>query len=99
MPKLVKDETKVEGTPGSLTIAEPDKPKPLRQSEIIRALLNRGASATGERGSVEITRNAQGKPQYKVVVYDDDPHVAMQRAHELYLMLDTFLPYEAANRK
>jgi len=92
----VKDETKVEGTPGSLTLADPERPKRVTQSEVLRALLNRGATATGERGSVEISRNAQGKPQYKITVHDDDPERAMQRAVELHTALALVLPFEVS---
>lgn len=94
-PGLTRDPTKPEGTPGSLLPpgAEPDeRPKPLRATEVARALLNRYATATDEHSSVEISRNAKGDPQFRVAVRDADPAAAAAEAIRLYNMLDELFP-------
>ncbi|HVE35386.1 MAG TPA: hypothetical protein VNC18_17605 [Gemmatimonadaceae bacterium] len=92
MTKVVKDETKAEGAPGSLTLATTERPKRVTQTEMLRSLLNRGASPTGERGSVELSRNAKHEVQYKVTVYHDDPDEALAQAVKLENALALLYP-------
>ena len=51
------------------TIVAEDKPRPLRQSEILRTLLERdkARAAGGEHDSIRLARNAKGDTQIEVV--------------------------------
>jgi len=92
------DPDKVPGTPGSLTLAEDDKPKRVSTTEMLRSLMARMESAQHERTNVEISRNAQGKHQVKVAVSDPDPETAAARAREVYDALTMVYPYDSGTR-
>lgn len=95
MPQVVPDPAKVPGAPGSLKVAEPDRAQRVSQAEMLRSLMLRYESAQHERTNVEISRNAQGKPQVKVAVADPDPDTALQTAMRLYDAATMIYPYEA----
>ena len=98
MTHVKSDPDKVAGTPGSLTLAEPEKVRRVTTSEMLRALMARWETAQHERTSVEVSRNAQGKPQVKVSVAHHDPDAALTEAMRLYDAATLAYPYEMVTR-
>lgn len=82
------------------TIVTEDKPRPLRQSEILRAMLERdkARAAGGEHDSVRLARNAKGDTQIEVVVRTGDTadvatiEAAAAKAQEVYDLLGRMYP-------
>jgi hypothetical protein len=82
------------------TIVAEDKPRPLRQSEILRTMLERDkARASGsEHDSVRLTRNAKGDTQIEVTVRTGDSEdvatieAAAAKAQEVYDLLGRMYP-------
>lgn len=98
MPKVVTDPEKVPGEPGSLRIAAPERAQRVSQAEMLRAMMARWESVSGERTAVELTRNAQGKVQVKVSVHDSDPNAATAEAQRIFDALTMIYPYDAVER-
>jgi len=82
------------------TIVAEDKPRPLRQSEILRTLLERdkARAAGGEHDSIRLARNAKGDTQIEVVVRTGDSEdiptieAAAAKAQEVYDLLSRMYP-------
>jgi hypothetical protein len=82
------------------TIVSEDKPRPLRQSEILRAMLerDRARAAGGEHDSIRLARNAKGDTQIEVVVRTGDSEdiptieAAAAKAQEVYDFLGRMYP-------
>ena len=55
-------------------------------------------AVTHDRTSVELSRNAQGKPQVKVSVSHSDPDVAAETSRRLYDAFDMLYPYETVEK-
>jgi hypothetical protein len=77
-----------------------DKPRPLRQSEILRTMLERdkARAAGSEHDSVRLARNAKGDTQIEVVVRTGDAEdvqtieAAAAKAQEVYDFLGRMYP-------
>lgn len=98
MPQLVPDPNKLAGTPGSLKVAAPERAQRVSQAEMLRSMMASREAVTHDRTNVEVTRNAQGKPQVKVAVSHSDPDVAFTTAARLYDMADMMYPYEVVEK-
>lgn len=98
MPNPTPDPEKVPGTPGSLKLAAPERATRVSQAEMLRSLMARYESAGHERTNVEISRNAQGRPQVKVSVADENPDTALATAMRLYEAATLAYPYDSVSR-
>jgi hypothetical protein len=93
---VVRDPALPEGAPGALKLAgaeeAPERVRPLRATEVARALLERFAQASDEHASIELTRNAKGDTQIRVAVRDADPDTAAAEARRVYDALTMLYP-------
>ena len=102
-PRAVPDPELTPGAPGSLRLAGA-APAPLRQSEILRAFLERmKASGQGEHSTVKLSRNAKGDTQIEVSVRTGESDEvatvddAAAKAKAVYDTLAAFYPLSPPN--
>lgn len=99
-PRVKVDPHKRPDEPGAVTVEHPEPPpRPLRQSEILRAFLERmKAAGQGEHSTVKLTRNAKGDTQIEVSVRTGESDEvatvddAAAKAKSVYDTLAAFYP-------
>lgn len=89
--RVASDLSKPPGAPGSLVVVD-ERPKAPTKAELYRALMAARTGISGTRATVELTRNAQEKIQYKATVHDDDPDKALAEAVRLENALAVLYP-------
>lgn len=105
-PRLVRDESKPEGAPGSLALEPPaERPRPLGASETARHLLAALAKRSGEHSAIEVARNARGDVQWKITVRSDPesqfstPELAADEAERLHRRFEVLFPMAGGSRE
>jgi len=89
------------------TIVADEKPRPLRQSEVLRSLLavNEAKAKRGDHSSIRITRGMTGNVSIEVLVTTGEaediatPELAAAKAQAVYDTLASFYPAPAAATK